>query len=197
MQVNITQVEHFKTPSCTRFSHSSLTLPWPSLRRNRGLLVPSTGHLSLVVHASWEYEMTCSLTATQRCRYDFHTQRENPKNMQLDFIEKLYLEKTRDSSCTNKTSDIIKCRKRSFTPLIPRIRFQHFEIISEKVSSFQKPILSILIITEFEKTLFTKDSSCLLPDLHKLTTRASPRLPRMFLHESEKIVWQTVLRWRA
>lgn len=55
-------------------------------------------------------------------------------------------------------SDIIKCRKRSFTPLIPRIRFQHFEIISEKVSSFQKPILSILIIMEFEKTLFTKDS---------------------------------------
>lgn len=51
MQVNITQVEHFKTPSCTWFSHFSLTLPWPSLRRNRGLLVPSTGHLSLV-HAS-------------------------------------------------------------------------------------------------------------------------------------------------
>lgn len=36
-----------KAPSCARLPHPSLTLPWPSLRRNRDLLVPSTGHLSL------------------------------------------------------------------------------------------------------------------------------------------------------
>lgn len=104
MQVNITQVEHFKTPSCTRFSHSSLTLPWPSLRRNRGLLVPSTGHLSLV-HASWEYEMmTCTLTASQKCQIIFIRNRKIPKIYNLTSPKRFTQKKTRNSSCANEMS---------------------------------------------------------------------------------------------
>lgn len=48
-QVSRTGIEHFEAPSYARLPHPSLTLPWPSLRRNRDLLVPSTGHLSPLV----------------------------------------------------------------------------------------------------------------------------------------------------
>jgi len=50
MQVDtgIVEVSSTSAPSCARFSHPPLTLPWPSLRRGHGLLVSSTGHLSLI-----------------------------------------------------------------------------------------------------------------------------------------------------
>lgn len=38
--------EHFTATSRGQSRHSSLTLPWPSLRRNSDLPIPSTGHPS-------------------------------------------------------------------------------------------------------------------------------------------------------
>lgn len=60
---------HSKAPSCAWFSHLPLTLSWPSLRRNRDLLVPSTDHLSLVF--AWKYNKR-TLTASSTRRFPSH-----------------------------------------------------------------------------------------------------------------------------
>lgn len=56
--------DHFGLPSRGTIAYCSVTLPWPSLRRNRDLLVPSTGHLSPFLLAR---HGNASVHVTSRC----------------------------------------------------------------------------------------------------------------------------------
>lgn len=64
-------LEHFTATSRGQFRYSSLTLPWPSLRRNSDLPIPSTGHPS-------PFFMRILNTPTQSLPFDSNRKTASP-----------------------------------------------------------------------------------------------------------------------